>query len=270
MVSDSAEGGQVWEDMIHAHIKKHFPKMKQNTTEPDIVIVMGGDGTIIRAISEFRSQRTVYLGLNFGTLGFLASIHNKEDFLTRITQVLSGEYSISKRIALSAFVERKGEVIDTFFAVNDISIQSLLNNVKLDVYINGYMMQSINGVGVLISSPTGSTGTNLSIDGPVVKPDLRCIIVSEVMDHDLPTPSIIVGEQEEIIVKVKDFRKKEVLVLDETDEFVDVVMRADSRNVISLKKGDKIVVTRYKYLIDIVEVEDNYFYKSLQKHFGYE
>jgi NAD+ kinase len=269
LISDSAEGGSIWADMIHNYIKTESPRLKLDNEAPELVIVLGGDGTIIKAITEYRSKRTVYLGLNMGTMGFLASEHSKSMFIEVLQKVLDNEFIISKRIALSGSLFRNNEEIETLFAVNDISIQSLVGNVSLSISVNGQFSQKVKGGGVLVSSPTGSTGTNLSAKGPVVKSDLRCIIISEIMDHNLPTPSLIVGEFDNIDVTVKDFRKRDILVMTDTDDSVDVVLKSDGRNIIKLQKGDVLKITRYKYLIDIIEIEENYFFKSLQKHFGF-
>ncbi|MFA5091749.1 MAG: hypothetical protein WC483_04140 [Candidatus Paceibacterota bacterium] len=153
--------------------------------------------------------------------------------------------------------------------LNEVAVQNLVGMVKAEVKINDLAFQNIFGTGVLISTPTGSTAYNLSAHGPIVMPNLECLILTELMDHNIPTPSLVVGKNEKISIEIVDFRIKEAFQLKQGLQNIncDVVLISDGSKIYTLRKRDKIIITNNHKKIYFGELEKNYFLSSLKEKF---
>ena len=166
-------------------------------------------------------------------------------------------------------VIRDKKIIFTTNALNEVVVQSLMGMVELELRIDGDLMQNIRGTGALVSTATGSTAYNLSAHGPIMMPDINGFIVTELMDHNIPSPSIIIKRNKNIQLKVKGFRERGLLSISETGEKVDVILVADGTNLFSLKKKDRVSISHSPKLVSFIELEKNYFFKSLQEKFTF-
>lgn len=258
-----------WEKKISQWLKKKYPKIKIIKKNGKVIIVLGGDGTILEAARKYQNHGSKILGLNLGQVGFLASIREEKDFFSGLDKFFKGQYWTAERMMLRASVIRAGQTVFTSNALNEITVQNLLGMVELDLRIDEDSMQKIRGTGVLISTATGSTGFNLSAHGPIVMPDIKCFIVTELMDHNIPSPSIVIKRNKKIELKILSFRERGLLSIAKTGENVDVVLVADGLNIFSLKEKDVINIERSPKLIRFVELEKNYFFKSLQEKFSF-
>ncbi len=274
----------VWEKKLKNLIKSKYPKTKiletssvppKKASSPQLLVVLGGDGTILEAARKFERWNPLIFGLNLGHVGFLASVREKKDFIKGLTKVMKKEYKISPKMMMKAELIRKNgakgkqfKKIFSGYALNDIAVQSLLGMVKIGVYVESHPIQYINGSGILVATATGSTAYNLSAHGPIVMPDIKCFIVTEIMDHNIPTPSLVVKRNNTITLQVEDFREKNQLILKETGESADVVLSIDG-SIVALKKGDRIIIRESERLVRFVELEKNYFFKSLEEKFAF-
>ncbi len=258
-----------WADKISKFIEERYKDWKVVQREPDVLIVLGGDGTILDATRKYSRKKPIILGLNLGHVGFLASVRDPKDFLDGLDRFFKGKYKISPRMMMSAKVYRDGKAIFETKSLNDVSIENISGMVEISVRIEGQEVQYIRGTGVLVSTATGSTAYNMSAHGPIVMPDIKCFILSEVMDHNIPTPSIVIKRDREIHLKVIDFREKGIFSLSSTGLKCDVIFRADGENFCILKKGDEVVIKRSPALVNFAELQDTYFFKSLHEKFGF-
>jgi NAD+ kinase len=233
------------------------------------LIVLGGDGTILEAARKYQSGGSLILGLNLGQVGFLASCRNQKKFLASIDAVLQGKHHIAKRMMLASRVVRRGKTIFSAASLNDVAIQNPLGIVEIKVSIEGHPFQYVRGTGLLVSTATGSTAYNLSAHGPIVMPDIKCFIITELLDHNIPTPSIVIKRNREIILDIVDFRKRGLLSVKKTGESADVLLASDSDIVCALQKGDTVVVSRSPRLVKFAEIEKGYFFKSLREKFAF-
>lgn len=258
-----------WEKKIRAWLKKKYPKVKVIEKKPQALIVLGGDGTILEASRRYLSQNPLVIGLNLGHVGFLASVRKPKDFLSGLNLLIKGKYRITERMMLAADVKRKNKIVLKTNSLNDIAVQSLLGVAEMEVGIDHQPVQYIRGTGVLVATATGSTAYNLSAHGPIVMPDIKCFIVTELMDHNIPTPSIVVKRNREIYIKILDFRERGVLSITKTGEKVDVILSSDSETAVPIKIGDVITIRRSPRLVRFAEFEPHYFFKSLQEKFAF-
>ncbi|GEM_PF-902726 len=267
-----------WHDKISEWIKLHYPEtkitkssdtLKDKHIAPDVVIVLGGDGTILEAARKYHKWNPLIVGFNLGHVGFLASVREESMFIKSLELLFKKKYKADPRLMISASLLRKNKVIAELDAANEILIQHLLGMVQLKVEIEQYPFQYISGNGVLISTASGSTALNLSAHGPIVMPNIKCFIVTELLDHNLPTPSVIVKRNNTITVTVEDYRKQNKFIINKTKKTADVILSADGESIIPLRKNDRIVIRESKYQIRIAEMEKNYFLKSVQEKFSF-
>lgn len=259
----------VWAKKIQILLTKQDIPLSSDGIRAHIIIVLGGDGTILEAARIFQKNHRIILGLNLGSVGFLASVRNEKDFIPRLTQFFAGEYTTIKRMMISVRVERNKKIAFHSNALNEVVIQNPLSVSETEVYIEGHSAQFIRGSGLLVATATGSTAFNLSAHGPIVMPDIQCFIITELLDHNMPTPSMVINANKDITVHIKDFRKQGLLANAATAEALDVVLSTDGANIFVLKKGDIIHINRSPRLARFAELEKNYFLKSIQEKFSF-
>lgn len=258
-----------WEKKIKAWLKRKYPAIRLVKNNPQALIVLGGDGTILEAARKYMKINPIIFGLNLGHVGFLASARKPKKFLPSLDNFLKGNYWIVNRMMMNAAVYRKGKQIFATSSLNDVAIQNPLGMVEIEASIEDHPFQYIHGTGALISTATGSTAYNLSAHGPIVMPDLNCFILTELLDHNIPTPSLVIKQDKKISLKIISFRKRGLLSIANTHEKVDVILAADSENIFPLEEGDVVNISRSPRLVRFGEIEKNYFLKSLQEKFAF-
>lgn len=272
------EKAVAWEGKIRKWFLDKYPKVeivpvpkdfKNCSLTPHVVIVLGGDGTIIEMAQKDNGCGALIMGLNLGRIGFMASVREPKDFLNGLRKLMSGKYRVDSRMKIKAEVIRGSKKIAELGAINEIVVQSLLGMVELKIEIEGHPLQYIRGSGAMVATASGSTAYNLSAHGPIIMPDINCFIVSELFDHNIPTPSVVIKEDRAVTIKVEDFRESDKFTLTKTGEHADVVVMADGTEAITLKKGDKIVMKKSDDCVKFVEIEPNYFFKSLKEKFAF-
>jgi NAD+ kinase len=177
------------------------PEGKQVAPEKtDLIIVLGGDGTMLKAADDNAGGRVPLLGINLGQLGYMAEIE-KEGWKEALDSVLSGDYEIEERMMLEGRSARTGETME---ALNDIVITRAgkLQVVGIDVYVNGQFLNRYEADGIIVSTPTGSTAYNLSAGGPIVEPQARLILMTPICAHTLNTRTIIFSPNDTIEMEI--------------------------------------------------------------------
>lgn len=258
-----------WGRSIEGWLRKHHPNISITEKNPQAIIAIGGDGTILEAARTYERSRPLIVGLHLGTVGFLASVREKKQFFTSLNRLAKGNFDVMRRMMLRARVMRNERAIYEVNVLNEVSIQNPLGVIELEVNTDGYPVQYIRGNGVLVATPTGSTAYNLSAHGPIVMPDIKCLIVTELMDHNLPTPSMIVKYTKSVSLRVAGFRRRGLLTMAKTGEPADALLVADGEIIFPLKPNDTIVVRSSPRLVKFAEFEKSYFFKSLNEKFGF-
>lgn len=261
---------KTWAKKIEHFLEKKYPKIKLNQKKPDVLIVLGGDGTILEAVRICQKTNSVILGLNLGTTGFLSSVRKSTNFLSSLDRLLKGDYSLTEHILLNTTIHRKGKTVFNTTALNEIAVINPLGIVEIEVIVNDYSFQSVRGTGMIIATSTGSTAYNLSAHGPAVMPDLKALILTKLLDHNIPTPSVVLKDDRKIVLKILHFRKRGLLRTVDSQKTVDVMLVADGEIIYPLIEGDKIHVDRFRRQIKFVRFETNYFIKSLREKFFFD
>src|SRR3972149_193534 len=225
--------GPFWKKRIQGWIRRRYPKTviletsappKTRRDAPNLLIVLGGDGTILEAAQKFQKWNPMIFGLNLGHVGFLASVREQKYFLSGLEKVLRRKYRAIPRMLIRADLFRRCRKIFSAYALNDIAIQHLLGIVDVGVYVDGHPVQYIHGSGVIVATATGSTAYNLSAHGPIVMPDIKCFIITELLDHDIPSPSIVVKYNNTINIRVLSYRETGIISLSKTNKKIDVIL----------------------------------------------
>jgi len=260
---------EYWAEKLRKWIKSKHSDVQLNDKKPELLIVMGGDGTVLEAAKAYGSKSNpLILGLNLGHVGFLTSVREPKNFLPALDKFFRNKYSVVERMVLSVSVIRNGKNIFTSEALNEAVIHNLLGMVDVDVQIDGTVIKELRGSGVMVSTATGSTAYNLSAHGPIVEPDIKCIILTELLSHDVPSPSIVFKYSKELHFKIKSFRKRGLVSINGSKDKADVILMTDGDKLFPLEEKDTIVVKNSSHLVRFVEFEKNYFFKSLKEKFS--
>lgn len=171
------------------------------TDKCSLAVVIGGDGTILSVARLLRQKAVPLLGVNLGTKGFLATLEEEE--LPLIVNAARGEYRVSRRMMLEATLEREGEAIFSDHALNDVVIHGYGECVYLTATCDGDGITAFSGDGIILSTPTGSTGYSMSAGGPIVEPSAEAIILSPICAHMLGARSFVLSPGRSVSVKLK-------------------------------------------------------------------
>lgn len=205
--------------------------------EAEAVIVLGGDGSMLRAVREMRGIDKPLMGVNIGSLGFMTSVAEK-DLARALTCLKEDHVIVSHRSVMECRVERKGRTVSSYRALNDVVLASdgTSRIVTLGLSIDGVPVTSYSCDGIVVSTPTGSTGHSLSAGGPIIAPDARAFVVSLICPHTLSSRPLVLRDESEIAVCVEDDERDILLSVDgQLDEYLShedrVVIKRSGRGV---------------------------------------
>jgi NAD+ kinase len=203
----------------------------------EMVVVLGGDGTLLAAARALQKKQVPILGVNLGGLGFLTEITLAELY-PMLEAILRGEYKTDERMLLEARVWRKGKVADTFQVLNDVVINkgALARIIELETSVDQEYLTTFRADGLVISTPTGSTGYSLSAGGPIVYPSLQSIIITPICPHTMTNRPIIVPNEALINVTLCSADQEVFLTLDGQVGF-----KMELHDRVAVKKGEGFV-----------------------------
>lgn len=228
-----------------------------DNNRPDAVIVLGGDGTMLRAARDFVEEEIPLLGVNLGSLGYLAEVE-KSNLEAALNKVINKDFFIEERMMLEGNILRDGQIVNHTVALNDISVLKSLpfRAINFDVFVNGQFLKSYGADGVIVSTPTGSTGYNLSAGGPIVEPGADLLVLTPVCPHTMNSRSIILSGEDEVIIDIKEAKNG-----GEQAAFA----MGDGAAHFDLKTGDSFVLRRSEKRTRIIKLKKESFLEILQK-----
>ncbi len=171
----------------------------------DLVVSLGGDGTMLYAVQLVYPSAVPVLGVNVGQLGYLSEIE-PEELDAWLPRLVDGEYGISERMVLTVAVESSGPARGTWFALNEAVLEKQRTGhlIRMEMSINGSAFTSYAADGIIVATPTGTTAYTLSARGPIVSPTLRCIVLTPISPHMLFDRSLVLGEAEDVELEIRD------------------------------------------------------------------
>ena len=236
-------------------IEKEYKTFSSHTeldSSFDMLISIGGDGTILRAATLVRDSGVPILGINAGRLGFLATVQ-KENIAEFMQFIIEKKYTLSKRTLLSLTSSPENEEIQKInFALNEISVsgKDTTSMITIETYLNNEFLNSYWADGLIISTPTGSTGYSMSCGGPILTPDVKSFVVTPIAPHNLNARPLVIPDETEIRLKVSG-REENYLV------------SLDSR-IASVKNDTILIIKKTPFQINMVEIPDETFLKTLR------
>ena len=223
----------------------------------DCVIVLGGDGTMLQAAVDLSEREIPFLGINLGTLGFLAEV-NVSDIEAALDRLIAGEYQIENRMMLYGSSYRENIEKDNARALNDIVItrKGSLQIIYFNIYVNGQFLHRYHADGIIVATPTGSTGYNLSAGGPIVDPKASMILITPVCPHSMHNRSIVLSPEDEITIEIESSREGKV-------QEVEAIF--DGSHKVALFTGEKIEIRRSHKTTGIVKLSQASFLEILHR-----
>ena len=173
-------------------------------TRVDLIIVLGGDGTLISVARLVGGRNVPIMGVNLGRLGFLTEI-TRDELPGMLDNLIRGEYKVSERMMLDAFIRRDGEIVGQYTVLNDVVINkgALARIIDLKTYVDGRHLSSYKADGLIVSTATGSTGYNLAAGGPIIYPEINSLLISPICPHMLTNRPIVIWSRSVIEIEVK-------------------------------------------------------------------
>ena len=222
-------------------------------TTSDVIIVLGGDGTLLSVARLAIIYNVPLFGINLGHLGFLAQAEVSNMF-EELEKLLSGEYTIEKRIMLEAKIEEDNIQSENFIALNDIGITrgSLSRILRYKIFVNNNFVDLYAADGLVISSPTGSTAYSLSAGGPIVSPDADVLIITPICSHTLHSRSIIISGND--VVRVEACANN-----------IEVMLSVDGQHGYKLKSGDVVTIKKSPHYTNLIKLNQRNFFEVLRE-----
>ena len=242
-----------------AELMENFTDITDLPKDADCVMVLGGDGTIIQAARELAETGVPILGVNLGTVGFLAEVELVHIYKA-IDAVMAGRYKLEKRFMLKGSVIKDAKIVYEANALNDIVVArgNLVRAISTTVYIDGNPMSSLHGDGIIVTTPTGSTGYNLSAGGTIILPDAEVFGIHPICPHSLNSRGGITSSAAKIDIDVEWNKRSE------PDE---AIVSFDGNKGIRLMPGDKVQIMKSELTVPFLRINDFNFFESYRKKF---
>lgn len=212
-----------------------------------LLVVIGGDGTILSVARGLHELPVPLLGVNMGTKGFLANLEPAD--LPLIVKAARGEYQISRRMTLNVDLQRNGEVILQDHALNDVVLHGYGDCIVINAWCEGDRITRFSGDGVILSTPTGSTGYSMSAGGPIVEPSAQAIILSPICAHMLGARTFVFSAERTVTVRAEKLNSRKAY------------LSVDGNSVADLCSGDTIVVRRSPHPVLMADLGLRSFYE---------
>ena len=234
------------------HAKVQISSKRRISKEANLLICIGGDGTMLSSAREYHKTNIPLLGINLGKVGFLTDVSTRT-MAKDLDEVLKGGFFEDERFFLCASINRK-----KYIALNEIVIHSgaIAQMIEYEVFIDNKFVYSQKSDGIILNSPTGSTAYSLSGGGPIIHPNLKSITLLPMFSQSLSTSPLVVDENSSISVLIKGTRNKAILSMDSHDSVI-------------LKSGDKIKIMKTDYVTTLIHPLAHDFYSACRNKLGW-
>jgi len=218
----------------------------------DLMLVLGGDGTMIATSRLLGDHEVPVLGVNYGGLGYLAEFRIEELYLA-LESILAGDYRLDQRVMLAVELVRGEEQLTRNRVLNDIVINksALARIIEIEVFLNKQLVNSFRADGLIVSTPTGSTAYNLSAGGPVIYPSMKAVVITPICPFTLSNRPIVIPDDSVIELQLKT--KNE-----------DVLITLDGQVGFSLKQADRVVIRKSRVSFNIVQPANRNYFEVLR------
>lgn len=229
--------------------------LSRELRDADLLICFGGDGTILHASKAATYAGVPILGVNIGTMGFMAELESSE--LGELARLAKDDYTIEERMMLHVRAEHEGKVVLEEDALNDAVITkgAVARIVQMSVSCDDVEIMSFGGDGVIVSTPTGSTAYSMSAGGPIVEPVAKNLIITPICAHDMRTKTVVTSSQRRIAVEIGRIGRRNAF------------LSVDGGRALRLCTGDRITITRSKHVTRLVRLSSRDFFDVVKNKF---
>ena len=235
----------------------HFARLDKEIQNADFVICFGGDGTILHMAKTATRYNVPILGVNIGTMGFMAELECSE--LEQLRRLATGDFTIDSRMMLDVTVQRDRNIIFHELCLNDAVVTkgAVARIVHLSVSCDGIQAMECGGDGVIVATPTGSTGYNLSAGGPIVEPDTQSILITPICAHDLLSRCIVASPDRVVTVELTRNARRNAF------------LSVDGGKAVKLSMGDVTTVRRSNKQTKLIRLNGRSFYDVVHNKFNH-
>lgn len=232
-----------------------FSRMDRELQNADAVVCFGGDGTILHTAKAATKRGIPILGVNIGTMGFMAELESTE--LHRLAQLASGDFTLDNRMMLDVTVQRDRDIIFHDICLNDVVVTkgAVARIVYLSVECDGVQAMTCGGDGVIVATPSGSTAYSLSAGGPIVEPDARNIIITPICAHDMASRCVVASDRRVVTVRMVQNARR------------NAYLSVDGGKALRLNMGDVATVRKSRLETKLVKLSDRSFYDVVNAKF---
>ena len=232
-----------------------FSRLDRELPNADVIICFGGDGTILHMAKAATRYDLPILGVNIGTMGFMAELESTE--LSKLTSLASGEYTIDSRMMLDVTVQRDRDIIFHELCLNDVVVTkgAVARMVHLSVACDGVEVMECGGDGVIVATPTGSTAYSLSAGGPIVEPEAHSILLTPICAHDMMSRSIVTSDKRVITLELTRNARRNAF------------LSVDGGKALKLNMGDVTTVRKSQKETKLIRLKQRSFYDVVNAKF---
>jgi NAD+ kinase len=236
--------------------KLHYSKMEEELPQADMIICFGGDGTILHASKDANAYDLPVLGINLGSVGFMAELEMGE--LSSLSKIPAGKYHLEERMMLDVSVVRDGEVIYQDLALNDAVITkgAVARIVDLEVFADNVLVSNFSGDGLVISTPTGSTAYSMAAGGPIVEPTANNMIITPICAHSLHAKAFVLAPERTVCARMDRHARR------------NAYLSVDGGKAVRLNSGDQVQVVMAEHKTRLVRLTGRSFYELIHKKLG--
>jgi len=212
-----------------------------------LCVVIGGDGTILSVARQLNTLHVPILGVNLGTKGFMTALEPED--LPRIVDAARGEYKLSRRMMLEAALQRKGEIVCRGHVLNDVVLHGYGDCIRMTAWCDGDIVTSFSGDGIILSTPTGSTGYSMSAGGPIVEPSAESILLSPICAHMMGAKSFVLSPNRTVKVLTEKLHGRRAY------------LSLDGNSAADLENGDLLLVAKSEHYTMMADLGLKSFYE---------
>lgn len=223
----------------------------------DILVVLGGDGTILWVLRQLEEKIKPVAAINTGTLGFLTTA-TADESKELVHAIVAGDYTTTQRVLISGTYEKDGKIIDNFFALNEVTLCRGVDSrvIHVEAHIDGTRANRYTGDGLILSTPTGSTAYSLSAGGPLVQPGANVFVVTPICPHTLANRPLVLDGSAHVVFEVPEQRD-------------DLSLMVDGQLIASIGEPARIDMKRSKFSLPLISLPGQHFYDVLHQKLGW-
>ena len=243
-------------DRLELPRQNELIQLEEALPEADLLVCFGGDGTILHAARDATRHNVPILGVNMGSVGFMAELERSE--LALLAPLAQGVFSIEERMMLEARVFRGGKLLSEELALNDavVSKGSIAREAEVQVLADGVLVSELMGDGVIVATPTGSTAYSMSAGGPIVEPTSACLIVTPVCAHQLGARAMVLAAERTVTIRLPRGSRKTLY------------LAIDGGKAIRLTASERVEIRRSVRTTRLARLTDRSFYQIINQKLG--